>query len=240
MKKILLTLMISTYTPFIFAQKPGSVSEIESVLDRLEQNLLNREKKDLELGKIKRKKAADQNIEYQSKSITGYYPSGKKMLKLNDALRELEAEIEQLSNQVLNSKQKVMEEARINNKVILTTSLSDITKSTWRNLSVQLDGYTIYELNDSSGLWLPRKKIPLFSGPMQPGAHQIRIDGRILRRQKDQVALTHDTYNVVNQKFEINIPDGSTSKEWDIQIHIPKETEYKAIAKLIPTNEGKK
>ena len=116
--------------------------------------------------------------------------------------------------------------------VEITTSIANTDKATFSSLDVDLDGHNIYSLSQDSGLWMSRPSVPLYSGPLQPGKHTINFQARIVKKTKDNLPLNNDVYHLINQSFEITIPNENFHKAWDIVIDNPKSLNYRAQAKL--------
>ena len=231
MKKLLfLTTLLCIASPIIYGQRK-SIQNVESILDKLEKRLLKKEREPVTFGK-KNENDETTKFEYKPTYITPTVPDEGKLQGLKRAIDELDTEVERLSGEVQRTKQKILKSASINNMVEITTSIINTDSATFSSLDVELDGHNIYQLNQDSGLWMSRPSVPLYSGPLQPGKHTINFQARIVKKTKDNLPLNNDVFHLINQSFEINVPNEKFHKAWDIIIENPKTLNYRAEAKL--------
>ncbi len=192
----------------------------DSILDRLERRLLEQEREavSFDANLNSPDKPAKTSYRYNQKIIKENTPSSDDLTKLTAAVTELEAQVEYLSSQVHQAKQKILQDASINNLINIATRLESPDSMGFRSLSVTIDGHKVYEQNAAMGLWIPEESIPLFRGPMQPGNHRIDFEARIVQKSKESLPIQTDTFHQVNESFNFEIPEGQVSKKWEIAL----------------------
>jgi hypothetical protein len=151
---------------------------------------------------------------------------------LGTAISELENQVDKLASNVQKTKQTILDDSGIDNFIALEAHLDDTDASSLKTLIVKLDGYAVYEMQEASGLWMPSKIVPLYSGPMQPGAHRIEIEARLVMRHKQAVPLNSDVYRFVNKSFDLNIPGGVVNSRYIIAIKPPEKIDGTASATM--------
>lgn len=224
-------LLILAVSPFLLGVKPKKVQE--SILDKLERRLLEKERGALSFGeapsKIDSKKPVTK-YKYKNFYINERLPKTADFLKIEKAITELESQTEYLASQVQAIKQKILQDASINNQIAIHTIIDDKNEVAFKNLTVSIDGHPIYQQNAALGLWTPTRKIPLFRGPIQPGEHRLDFQARLIQKNHSNLPLHKDSYHMVNESFNFRVPGGQFTKTWEIRLHTPGRNEYKAKA----------
>jgi hypothetical protein len=227
-----LSLIAAVFPPeSAIAKDSGSV---ESILDRLESRLTNFENESLGLqlsaepfSDIEDKEPI--TASYSSKSkIRGKVKEADNITEIATAIAKLESEIEKLSADVQRTRQKVLEDAQINNFVEITALLNDTDLAGIKSFSTKIDGYEVYGLHEDSSFWLPNHNLPVYSGPLQPGNHRIDVESRIVMKTKQPMPLESDVYRFVNKSFDINVPANNFRKRWVLEIKPPTTPEGQA------------
>ncbi len=201
------------------AQKP--LNEVESILDQLEKRLQENEVKTsapMSFGSKKYLKSDEGLVKFKQEKIEADLNESQKLISLSEAISKLEDDINKIDSEVHLARQSLLETAKIDNVVEIEGLIGNPDKIALRSLLVHIDGYEVYTLNDSNGLWIPSKSIPLYSGPMSPGKHRVTIDARISSKSSDHFPFINGDYQVVSRSFEIDIPDGVFKKRWSIDL----------------------
>jgi len=206
--------------------EPTDVSKVDQVLDRLEKHLLDQEADGLTFGEklppppSEEDEARTFNYD-KGTSIEATPPTQDTLKGLKQAVTALEGQVDQLASNVQKTKQAIVDDATIDNYLTLEARLSDSDAASLKTLNVKLDGYAIYELADTAGLWMPTKSIPLYAGPLQPGKHRIDLQARLVMRAKDRLPLNGDVYRFVNKTFDLTVPGGASVDHYVITITPP-------------------
>lgn len=220
--------------------EPGEVSQVDSILDRLEKRLLDQEADGLTFGEKMPPPStgnpADGLItKYKSKNGTRVEaaPVEADQLKaIAKLVTALESDVDQLASGVQRTKQGILDEAAIDAYVSLEANLADTDAAALKTLSVKLDGYPVYELSDASGLWMPSKSVPLYAGPLQPGVHRIDLEARLVMRHKQGLPLNSDVYRFINRTFDLSVRSGVTNNHYVIGITPPEKLDGSVDATL--------
>ena len=114
---------------------------------------------------------------------------------------------------------------RINNYVSIDAELIETDKSAIKSLQIKLDGYELYSLSDAAGMWLPSKSVPVYAGPLQPGAHRLDLEVRLVLRHNPELPLNGDVYRFINKSFNLDITGGSSNSRYIIAIKPPEKLE---------------
>ena len=59
---------------------------------------------------------------------------------------------------------------------------------------------------------------PIYHGPLGRGNHRIDISSRVALKQKDPLPLNESAFRLVNNSFNIDIPDGKFQRRWVVDI----------------------
>lgn len=217
-----------------------SLDSVDSVLDRLERRLLDQEADGLTFGERNEPppamQPADQGAKYKYEgkggdaAIKASTTERDQMASLGAAVAELETQVDQLASNVQKTKQAILDEASMDNFVAIEAELGETDAAAIKTLNIKLDGYPVYELHEASGLWLPSKAVPLYSGPLQPGAHRVDLEARIVVRHNQSLPMNADVYRFVNKSFDINVPGGTSNTRYVIAIKPPAKLEEQADA----------
>jgi hypothetical protein len=238
-QSLLTVLVISAFvfSAFSDAEGKGDEVEVESILDRLEKRLLDQESETLSFGEkssipdIKKKASREMRFE-KKENIVGTTAEMERLNKLAALISALEANVDKLTAKVQKTKQKILNDSSVDNFVSIDAKLLTPNKASIKSLSVKLDGYHIYELQEASGLWLPSKVVPLYAGPMQPGTHRIDMEARISMKHKKGIPLNSDVMKIVQKSFEIAIPGGTSGNKYMISLNPPKSGKGNATAEM--------
>jgi len=219
----------------------ASLSGVDSVLDRLEKRLLDQEADGLTFGErqndpafLRTPEAAAPKKTYRfgSTKIEATPKQAERLKDVGKLVAELEGQVEQLASSVQKTKQSVVDDAAIDNFVTLAAQLGDTDTATIKNLTVKLDGFDLYALSDSSGLWLPSKNLPIYAGPLQPGNHRVDLEVRLVMRQEQNLPLNGDIYRFINKSFDITVTGARSNARYIIAIKAPDKLGDSADATL--------
>ena len=234
---MLLFLLITLAAPV----EAAALSGVDSVLDRLEKRLLDQEADGLTFGERQNDPAFLRTPEVAAPKKTYRFGSTKieatpkqaeRLKEVGKLVAELEAQVDQLASSVQKTKQSVVDDAAIDNFVTMAAQLGDTDSATIKNLTVKLDGFDLYALSDSSGLWLPSKNLPIYAGPLQPGNHRVDLEVRLVMRQEQNLPLNGDIYRFINKSFDITVTGARSNARYIIAIKAPDKLGDSADATL--------
>jgi len=219
-----------------FAQR--DIQQVESVLERLEKRLLDEEGETLTFGERELppatlpKAEADKKIAMPPAKIEGEAEDASRMREITTAVSQLENQVDQLLSDVGKTRQKIMEDARVDNEITIEAALGAAELASIRSMRVKLDGYDIYDVSDDAGLWVPTNTVPLYFGPLQAGNHRLDLEVRMVLKQREGLPVNSDVYRFVSQSFELKIPDGRTRTRYVVRLAAPRNAGEKASATL--------
>jgi len=246
--KNLLFVMIWFNSSLALAQQKGQpLNEVESILDQLEKRLKEHELEVVKAPTGDSSGAAsksDKALRFESKKIEANVGSSQKLHSISEALGKLEDDIDRIDAEVHLARQTLLESAKIDNMIEIEGTIQDPDKLALRSLVVSIDGYKVYVLNDSNGLWVPSKSIPIYSGPMSPGKHKLVVESRVSTKTTDHFPFVNSDFKVVNKSIDIDIPDGSFKKSWSIDLGSKESKKYAQVDESsledeMPTNSEK-
>ena len=217
-----------------------AATRVDSVLDRLERRLLDQESDGLTVGEKTQAPfgatngdtdgpASQINIKKKTK-IEATTPQRDAMKDLGQAIAALDAEVDQYASGIQKTKQAILDEAHIDNFITVDAKLTDTDVAAITTLTVRVDGFAVYELKESSGLWLPSNMVPLYAGPLKPGNHRIDLEARIVMKPKKALPMNGDVYRFVNKSFDLSIPGGAKTAKYTISIFPPEKLDGTADA----------
>ena len=232
---IMLSQMISNSG---FSQNRDTKS-VNSMLDELEKRLLDQESEPLRFNEINEAgkglpQDADTKYKFQDSAfVLGEQENSKEFDKYQALLSKLEAQIDQLENDVIKTKQAIHENSKKDNYIEINTVLEDGQNNTLRSLSVQLNGFAIYDIDEASGLWAPAGKLPIYSGPLQPGTHNLKVTARVSTRSETGLPLTTALTRLIDKEFKFEVPTGKFEKNYSMKIAPVSEKSKKTEIKFL-------
>jgi len=226
----------------IAQQKSKPLNDVESILDQLEKRL-----KDSEIDVIKSPGSKNTTtssgtaLKFKSKTIEANVGGSQNLLTISEALGRLEDDIDQIDAEVHLTRQSILESAKMDNMIEIEGIIEDPDKTALRSLTVSIDGYQVYILNDSNGLWVPSRSIPIYSGPMSPGRHKVVIESRVSSKKKDHFPYVHADSRVIKKSINIDVPEGQYKKSWSVDLASTSTKTYAQVAepKLDESQEDK-
>ncbi|NRA68698.1 MAG: hypothetical protein HRU19_29705 [Pseudobacteriovorax sp.] len=223
---------------FSGSETGDSHQKVDSILDRLERKLLESRQDSLLLDqswqdqKKKRLKPA-RSLKFSGEKISSMTPSQQDFIEIEGVLDSIDMEVKQLSSDLEKIKQVVAKDKKHNSDVTMQISIKNPEKTIVRELTVTIDDYEVYRVDEAVGLWVPRKTFPIFTGPMLVGRHNIRINGRIVKAVSDQVPIDDNVYQLINQDYNLVIPETPSKKLITIEIDDIGKQNFKAEARII-------
>lgn len=236
MQKIILAIAFM-HTNLAIAQK-SDISHVDAILDRLERRLLDQEAEGLTFSEKnaqndgQNEKEKSSSYKFPKKTIETVPPNIQKIDEVSRLVRELEQQVDQLASNVQKTKQTIIDDAAINNFVSIEATLPDPDKASIKSLEVRIDGFKLYTMSDSAGLWLPSKSIPLYAGPMQPGNHRLDVEARISMRESKPLPVNNPIYRFINKSFQWSIAEGVSNTRYRLTIQPPDKLDGAVDAQM--------
>lgn len=231
MKALLLTSLLLSFNAFAGDAKK-KIDEMDSMLDRLERQLMDQEAATLHVAPIHETAKPGQSIQMPSTSIKGSLPQDSDFKNVEQQISRLEKEADELSGQIETLKSEFMDKSVQGNLVELAASLQDPDHTAIRELNLTLDNTKIYSLSAGDVPWMPGKQVPLFLGPLEPGEHVVRLEARTVRRPDKGLPLDLNIYHRYDQEFKIQVPAGTARKGYRLTIQRPEQQNTRAQATL--------
>lgn len=144
--------------------------------------------------------------------------SSKDFSQINAQIKTLEQDIEKLAANVQEYKQSAVVASKDNSYVYLEAKMLDAKKSTLKSIRVKVDGFTVYQVKDTAGLWVADSSVPLYSGPLSAGNHRIDIEASVGDLPGAGLPVAGPAFKSVEKNFEIQVPLGSTNKKYQLAI----------------------
>lgn len=231
MKILLLAFLLLPFAAFAGDAKK-KIEEMDSMLDRLERQLMDQEANTLHVAPVRESAKAGKNIQMPTASIRGSLPQDNDFKNLEQQISRLEKEADELSGQIETLKSDFMDKSVQGNLVELAASLQDPDHTAIRELNLTLDNTKVYSVSAGDVPWLPGKQVPLFLGPLEAGDHTIRLQARTVRRIDKGLPLDLNTYHRYDQEFKIQVPAGNMHKGYRLIIQSPEQQNTRAQASL--------
>jgi hypothetical protein len=216
---ISVVMFFSTSAALAVDSPSASAPQIESMLERLEKRLRDREISPL-MYESGTKNTPSQVIEAPAPAtIKGSTPGAKELQQVDRDLNDLEQKLENVEGDLQKLKQQTVENSTTANRTDIAVNLVNYEKEAIGSLYVKLDGYTVYDQKQSSGLWMPSHKIPLFSGPLEAGIHRLDIEVSTMNK-----APHSPDVRSVRKSFDIKIPAGISKANLVVNLNNDKGT----------------
>lgn len=226
--------LLFTFSAFGIDDK--KLDQVESILDRLERQLMERERRNLfpDIGSSNKqsKPAADQRIVIEPTTISGNLPDQGALNEFSKTVDQIEDELASLGGELENLKQKIRRGTQNDSLIEISALIPNPDQVSIREFEVRLDGFPIYQLNRSGGLWMPRKQIPIFAGPLAPGKHDLEFYARVVKKISEDLPVDTSIFHLYQQKFQFEVEEGTNKKGFRITLGAVIEQNIQAQAKI--------
>jgi hypothetical protein len=219
--KVFSIILLSQLATTAFAQ--SGEEGADKVLEQLEQQIMSDEADGLSHFKspngpfgIQDETAPINNGSPKAKSAN--IEAAQDFSQIHKKIKDLERDIDTLSSDVQQYKQAAVVASKDNSYVYLEASILEEDKNNLKSIRVKVDGFTVYQVRDTAGLWTPKSAIPLYSGPLSAGTHRIEISASVGELQKPGLPVNGPSFKSIEKTFEIQVPLGSSNKKYQIAI----------------------
>lgn len=220
------------------ARSDGTMREVESILDRLERQLLDQERRqmlpDLPSSESVERQEPSSSLEYLPTRIAPKLPDAGRLQEIATTVDQIESELSGLGGELERIKQKIRRGTQTDALIEISARLPSSDQTSLRAFEVKLDGFTIYQMNRSSGFWLPRNEIPIFTGPLSVGQHEVEFTARVVQRESEKLPIDNNVFHLYRQSFLIEVEEGSHKKGYRILLNEVDKQNLKATAKIEP------
>ena len=232
------------FMPAAIAITPDTSSEkLDSVLEKLEKRLIDRESEpltqteenDTKNQKLDKQSGKKSTLKYAPKApakVSGQTPAAKNITEIQSKINEYDNRIEILESDLRRLRSSIYDASVTDNQVMLEVKSNDSSNFIIKTLTARLDGSTLYDQSEASGLWMPSRSIPLFFGPLKPGDHQLEIFATIAPAGSSGVESPTWKNKSLEQSLSFAIPDGKSRKHLSIEITDQGHEGSKPVAKL--------
>jgi len=230
-----LSMLLLLMTAPLAAQNTRPDASMDGVLDRLERKLMEQEASTLRLTplpRIKPERPAQRNIDLPTQAISAPLPEQRDFQAIDQQIKDLEQETDELSGQVEKLKTDLQVQASKASLVEIVAELSAPEETSLRDFAFSINKHTIYQIQSGEGPWMPGSQILLYTGPLEPGEHIVQLKGRTVRRYGEGLPLDQNLYHRYDQSFRISIPQGSFRKGYRFKLAKPEEQNIHAQAIL--------
>ncbi len=203
---------------------------IESVLDRLEKRLIDKESSPLTTeendriaadakSSVNASQQADQKyVPKAPAKIKGQTQAGRNLQELQKKINEYDSRIEILESDMRKLSSTTQDNGTTDNVVSLQIKTDSERPVVMKTLAATLDGQTLYSQIDPAGLWIPSKIISLFYGPLKPGSHRLEITSTVSTTTDEATAAGSWKQKALSQTFEFTVPEGKQRKSITVEI----------------------
>ena len=133
----------------------------------------------------------------------------------------------------------MIEEARVDNFVNIDAEFRGLERSTVKSITVGIDGVEVYKTAQAGGVWMPSSKLPLYAGPVPPGAHKLSVDVTLTVKENPGGVLASDVTRRLTRDFEFSIPDGKERRQMQVIVEAPLKADSKGAISLSGAGEVK-
>lgn len=190
---------------------------VDNVLERLEQQILSDEADGFSFPGMRDDQPADDlsgGSGTKAHQATGSKFREPDFANIQQQISNLEKDIDRLASDVQQYKQSAIATSKDNSYVYLEASVIDQKESTLKSIKVKVDGFTVYHIKNTAGLWLHQSAIPLYSGPLSAGTHRIEVEANLGRIYSPGLPVTGPSFKSVEKAFEIQVPLASSNKKY--------------------------
>jgi len=228
----------------VYASEDASIDahsqQIESVLDKLEKRMMDQEGTPYTYGEVEgiskeRTKPVD---EKQSKPITQNKPiigkpiENRTLDEIDRKIQQQDAGLEKLETSTRLMRENLLDQSTTDNQVTIEVKLTDPKNTALQSLVVRVDGSLVFNQTASSAMWIPEDIVPIYKGPMQPGAHTIKVDATLVRIEKNGLPLLGWAPQSISKQFSFEIKTGKHSSNLSVDLETTENKSGKAVATL--------
>lgn len=221
-----------------------AVAPVESVLDRLEQQLIESDKEGLTFGGKQgrggEQKSPSQIFRFERKTITATNEESERLKEISVSIAELENQVDMLSQDLQKERTRVLDMAKLDTTLDLTVTLEQPDKVVIRQLDVSLDGFRLYSVDEAEGLWIPAREIPIYSGPIDPGQHKLIVESKLIQRSEGKVQLNLEPLASIRAEFPVQLKDVRSKGRYAVVIHPPQKAGTEGSIELRDTSNKMK
>jgi len=233
--RMLLPIFILGLNADCFAQKRNESSE--NVLDRLERKLMEQEAATLRItspvaSENRVKKSPVQKYDMPASVMAAPLPHAQSFDSIAKDIRELEQDADEMSGQVEKLKADFMAMADKGNFIEIKLTIEEPDALVVRSMELTIDKHSVYATQDREGQWLPSSEVLLYSGPMEPGTHELNLKGRIIRRFGENLPIDQNLYHTYDQNIQVTVPGGNFRQGYRLKIVKPEKQNIHAEAVL--------
>lgn len=125
-------------------------------------------------------KPASSTIQLRKAKILAHPPKEQDDLqRLSNQVSKLEGDVDTLQTSVQMNKQQLVESSKINHTLDISLDFDGMDQIHVKLLDVRLDGFRLFSVNESTGIWTPKKNVSIYSGPIMPGAHEATLTAKV-------------------------------------------------------------
>jgi len=208
----------------------ANVKAMDSVLDRLERKLMEQEATSLHIEPIHPTPQTRQQFNLPASRLEGRLPGADDFKGLEKQIAGLEKEADELSGQIESLKGELITQATKGSLIEIEAVIENPDLTSVRELTFHLDGTKIYAMD--GGEWTPNPHIPFFLGPLEPGEHTLKLEGRTVRRREKTLPLDQNIYHRYDQTFTIQVQPGVYHKGYRMRLVRPEQQNTRAQASL--------
>lgn len=227
--------LILFWSAALAAKDPNTLEQMDSVLDRLENKLMEEEASTLRISTpsfLPKSRTAKQRLEIPASILAAPLPQQKSFEALTADIRRIEQDADDLSGHIEKLKAEFQAVAEKGNFIEFMAKFEDPDTSVLRELSLSIDRHEVYQTTDREGQWLPGPELLLYSGPLEPGAHELQLKARIMRRSPVNLPLDQNLYHLYEQTFTVTIPKGDFHQGYRLKFAQPEKQNIHAQAVL--------
>jgi hypothetical protein len=222
------------------ASKGAEKDDLDTILDHLEKKMDDQDtiepadQKHLSEKKISSGPKKARDLTPQIHNVSQKSASRQKTMKnIQSKISEYDNRIEILESDLRRLRANVYDASVTDNLIGIEIRPAEPAKFLIRDLQASLDGHTLYNRRDASGLWMPSKSIILFHGPLRPGDHQIELSTVIAPLSHDGLKLPTSEHKTLDQSFRFQIPEGKHRRQLVLEISNTADENPKPIARLL-------
>ncbi len=231
----LFLIFIIGFSADCFAQKRNESGE--NILDRLERKLMEQEAATLRItsptARANRdKKTPVQKFDMPASVMAAPLPHAQSFDSIAKDIRELEQDADEMSGQVEKLKADFMAMADKGNFIEIKLMIEEPDAMVVRSMELTIDKHSVYATQDREGQWLPGPEVLLYSGPMEPGTHELNLKARIVRKFGENLPIDQNLYHTYDQNIQVTVPGGNFRQGYRLKIAKPEKQNTHAEAVL--------
>jgi hypothetical protein len=193
----------------------SDVTEIDSVLDRLEKKLDDQRSEVLEPYKIIKKNEANLGQFFSSEPVPANLEEFKKIGELSEEINRLDSDLKSLTEKVNTQAMGLTENSKMMPRATIHFQGPDDGKLRTKYLRVLLNEVPLFEYRLAQSSAMLPSKFKVYEGSLPQGNHILKVEG-VWARSSSKLLADEDLSWSFEKKYDLKSEGGAVAKQYSL------------------------